>query len=169
MTDTNERRDDWHRGVDENLASLNAGQRVWEREIGLIRKTLAEVDSILRGDAERDTDGAIARLHQLENSVNLLKAILLKDAAGSKGVVGRVEDLEGHERRSDRWLKVWIAVIGLISALLVAVASNLGRIEAYLRKTPDDPLEHMFDNVKHPKARHRHVILRQEPETENGD
>src|SRR5689334_6220954 len=110
-----ERRDDWRRGVDENLASLNAGQRVWERELAIIRKLLAETDNLLRGDAEKDTDGAIARLHQAETAINLLKAVLLKDAAGGKGLMGRVEDLENADKRSERWLKVWIAFIGLLS------------------------------------------------------
>jgi hypothetical protein len=162
-----ERREDWHRGVDENLASLNAGQRVWERELGMIRKLLAETDNLLRGDPNKDTDGAIARLHLVENEINLLKALLLKDAAGGKGIIGRVEDLESEERKSDRWLKVWIAVIGLLSALLVAAASNFDRIAAYLNRKNTDPLSRKIENAKHPKARRRHVIIRQEPEPED--
>ncbi len=164
-----ERRDDWRRGVDENLASLNAGQRVWERELAIIRKLLAEADNLLRGDPEKDTDGAIARLHQLENEVNLFKAVLLKDAAGGKGLQGRVEDLETGDKRSERWLKVWIAFIGLVSAALVAAASNLDRIETLLHLQNKDPVDQMIENARHPKTRRRHIVIREQPDTPDAD
>lgn len=159
-----DRRDDWRHGVDENLASLNAGQRVWDREVVIIRKALAEMDALLRGDRQNDTDGAIARLHQLENSLNLLKAVILKDSAGSKGLVGRVEALESGERRSEIHLKVWIAVVGLISAVAVGVLSNLDRIQAFLNKPTQDPVDRAIERAVHPKPRHRHYVIQAEPE-----
>lgn len=152
-----ERRDDWRSGVDENLASLNAGQRVWEREVGSIRKLLTEIDNLLRGDPERDTDGAISRLHQLENEVNLLKAVLLKDKAGNKGIVNRVEALEAGERRSESHLKLWIAIVGLVSALTVAAISNLDRITAFLNHGKKDPVEQLIEKARKPKVRRHHI------------
>ncbi len=160
----NDRRGDWEGGVDENLASLNAGQLVWDREAKISRQVLHEIDNLLRGDPEKDTDGMVARLHQIENEVALLKAVLLKDKAGNKGIVGRVETLEAGETRADRRMKTWVAVIGLISALTVATVWNLDRIEAFLHKRKPDPVEQMIEKVRHPKGKHRHVVIREEPE-----
>lgn len=152
-----DRRDDWHHGVEENLASLNAGQRVWERDLHAIRKTLADIDNLLRGDPEKDTDGIVARLHSQENEVNLLKAILLKDRAGNKGIVGRVEDLESGERRSETHLKLWVALISLASAMTVAAISNLDRIEAFVNRRKIEQVSH---KGSHSKAKHK----REEPQ-----
>lgn len=164
MDAPHDRRDDWRHGVDENLASLNAGQRVWERELTTIRNLLSDIDKLLRGDPKKDTDGLVSRLHHQENEVNLLKAILLKDASGSKGLVGRVEVLESGERRSEGHLKLWIAIVGLLSALLVAAVSNIDRIETFLNKKPKDPLERMIDSAKHPRPRYHHYVIHENPE-----
>lgn len=150
--DLHDRRDDWRHGVDENLASLNAGQRVWERELAAFRKTIAEVDALLRGDTEKETDGIIARLHAVENSIQLLKAILLKDAAGSKGLVGRVQDLEGkREDRRGLWKNLTsIIVAAIMSGLLTHFWSD---IRAWATHKPTDPLDQMIDHAKHPRGR----------------
>ncbi len=161
---SDERRDDWRQGVDENLASLNAGQRVWEREMAIVRKVLAEYDHLLRGDPEKDTDGTIARLHNQENKINLIEGVLLKDKAGTKkDVVSRLEALESGERTSDnRWKFATAVVVALLSSGLLA--TNWGRIESFLNKKPTDPLGRLIQNAKHPKARRRHVVIREEPE-----
>ena len=164
-----ERRDDWRHGVDENLASLNAGQRAWERELSAIRKALADIDNLLRGDPERDTDGIVARLHSQENDVNLLKAVLLKDKAGNRGIVGRVEALESGERRSETHLKLWIAVVGLVSAFLVAAVSNLDRIEAFLNRKSKDPVDQAIDRAKKPRNRYHHYTIRADPPQEDSE
>lgn len=159
-----ERRDDWHRGVDENLASLNAAQRVWDREVNLIHKQLAEIDALLRGDPDRDTDGAIARLHQLENGINLLKAVVLGDAAGGRGLLGRVQIIERGERTSDNRWKFATAVVVAGLSLVGLLITNWDRIEAFIQKQhKPDPVEQMIEKAKHPKARRRHVVIREEP------
>lgn len=155
-----DRRDDWSHGVDENLASLNAGQRVWERDIASIRKALADMDKILRGDFQNDTDGMIPRLHQQENDMNMLKAVVLKDKAGNKGIQGDVEDLKRGERRSENRLKIWVAIVGLLSMVMTASVSNIDRIQAFfsharpaLGETP----------IPKKSKRHKHVHV-EEPE-----
>jgi uncharacterized protein HemX len=159
-----ERGGDWHRGVDENLASLNAGQRVWEREIDHLHKALSEIDTLLRGDPDRDTDGVIARLHQLENAINLLRAIILKDAAGGRGLVSRVEALETGERSSDNRWKFATAVVVAVLSFAGLLLTNWDRLEGFLNSHRKmDPLEKMIEKAKHPKARRRHVVIRQEP------
>jgi|SRR6185295_17687882 len=155
-----ERRDDWRQGVDENLASLNAGQRVWEREMTVIRKLLGEFDRLLRGDIEKDTDGAIARLHQQETEINLLKAVVLKDKAGNKGLIGRIEDLESGERRSETRLKLYIALIGLLSALAVGALTNMDKIGAFFGSKTPDPLDQMIDRTKNPPRKHLKIRIK---------
>lgn len=159
-----ERREDWHHGVDENLASLNAGQRVWDRENTLFRKEVSELKSLLLGDAQKETDGLIARLHQIENQMNLFRAILLKDAAGMGGLVGRVEAIESGERRADSHLKLWIAIVGFLSAATVAGITNIDRIEKFFKQTSTDPVDKMIERTRHPKSRHRHVVIQQRQE-----
>lgn len=139
-------------------------ERLWEREIGGIHKTLSEIDALLRGDPERDTDGAIARLHQLENSLNLLKAVILRDAAGGRGLIGRVEALEAGERGADNRWKFATAVVVAILSLFGLLLTNWERLEAFLNKQRKlDPLERMIQNAKHPKAKHRHIVIRNDP------
>lgn len=159
-----ERRDDWRHGVDENLASLNAGQRVWERENHLIRKLLTEQDHLLRGDAEKETDGLIARMHHLENEINLLKAVVLKDKAGNNGLAGRVELLETRERTSGhRWQFVTALVVAVLS-LIGVIVTSWPQIWATLNRKRTDPLGQMIEKVKNPKPRYHRVVIREEPE-----
>lgn len=161
-----DRRDDWKHGVDENLASLNAGLRVWERELVIIRKLLGEFDSLLRGNPEKDTDGMIARLHMQENDINLLKAVLLKDKAGNKGLVGRVEVLERGERTSEHRWKFATAVVVAVLSLLGLLITNWGSISAFLNKPPSDPLEIALEGARNPRPRYRHYTIRERPQND---
>ncbi len=153
-----ERRDDWRHGVDENLASLNSGQRVWEHDQQLLGKALSDIDALLRGSTEEDTDGMVARVHNLENDVALMKAILLTDKAGNKGIVSRVEDLESGERTSDNRWKFATAVVVAILSLAGLVATNWQRIDTFM--TGSD-----FPSVPRPvpHRRHRRVVIHEIP------
>ncbi len=156
----NDRRDDWARGVDENLASLNAGQRIWEREVNALHKAIAEQDNLLRGDTEKDTDGLIARLHKAENEVLLLKAILLKDAAGGRGLVAEVESLKYKEKSLVYRWQFWIALLGLIGTIATAIIMNIDKIEKFIqRQTQLTPLQVKIERAKHPKPRNRHYTI----------
>lgn len=172
MGDPADRREDWAHGVDENLASLNAGQRVWEHEQKALRKLLREIDDDLRGSIGKETDGMIGRLRAAETRINLLLSVIDIDRAGNKGLIGRVDDLERGETRSDRRLKIWIACIGLLSATLVAALSNVERIERFLNKGKPDPVHQAIERSKRPRRRHviiRKVPLEPEAESESGD
>lgn len=164
-----DRRDDWRHGVDENLATLNAGQRLWEREFTQLRKILKDVDRLMRGDPQMDTDGVIARLHKLENDINLIQAVVLKDRAGNKGLVGRVEALESGEHRSDNRWKFFTAVTVAIISLLGLLMTNWDRIETYLKRPTKDPLERLFEKAKHPKNRVHHYKVRKPTLPDDGD
>lgn len=165
MNEPLERRDDWRKGVDENLASLNAGQRVWEREIVNLFRMLGEADKLLRGDPEKDTDGLVARLHNIENSVALLKAVVQKDAAGGKGLIGRVEALESGERTSEHKWKFATAIVVAIVSFVGLLITNWGKMSAYLNKKSTDPVSQKIERAKHPRVRHvKERIVFEDPE-----
>lgn len=136
MNAPHDRRDDWSHGVDENLASLNSGQRVLDHEIGQMRRLLSEIDNLLRGDPERDTDGLIARLHAFENDLNMLKAIILTDKAGNRGLVARVEMLESGEKRVEYRWKFWVALITLAGTLAVLAVKEWGSLRYLFEEKP---------------------------------
>lgn len=149
-----ERRDDWHRGVDENLASLNAGMRVWDRELEKIHKGIAGIDDLLRGDAEKDTDGLLQRTHAAETEIRFLRAVVLDDPSGHIGLQGRVEKLENREKTEvERW-KFRAAVLGLLGAVVIAVVTNLDKIERFIgRNQKPDPVQEAIERAKRPRGR----------------
>ena len=160
MNEPKDRRDDWRHGVDENLASLNAGQRVWEHDLKAIRRDIAAIDRLLRGDTDKETDGLISRLHHQEVEINRLRAVLDPDKAGNKGVVGRLENLENEEKQTiERW-KFWVAFVGLLGAILVALITNLDKIEGFLKSQKIDILEAKINNAKNPRPIHRHYTVK---------
>lgn len=160
-----DRRDDWYRGVDENLASLNAGQRIWEREFTALRKLLSETDKLLRGDPDKETDGLIPRLHQQENAVNMLQALIVKDRAGNTGLIARVEALERGERKSlNRWQFATAVTVALFSVLGLLL-TNWDRLGAILNRKSKDPVEQMIQRAKNPHK--RHVVFRDVPAPED--
>jgi hypothetical protein len=157
----NERRDDWHTGVDENLASLNAGQRVWEREVSSIKRHLEEFDRLVRGDPDKETDGLMSRLHQLENEINKLKAVVLRDTAGNKGLIGRVEILESEERTAEnRWKFATAFTVALLS-LIGLILTNWTRLLTYFDRR--DPVDQAIEAARHPKGKHKHYVIREAP------
>lgn len=150
-----DRRGDWSHGVDENLASLNAGQRVWEHEQKELRRALDKIDRLLRGDVEKNTAGIIDRLHELETAVAEFKAVLLMDkAGGNKGLINEVRELkEGREDRRLSWkLLTKIIVACIVSGLL---GSLWPRIKALWEEPSKDPVNRMIEKAAHPKAKYR--------------
>lgn len=163
-----DRRGDWAHGVDENLASLNAGQRVWERDIGTIRKLLSDIDHLLRGDIDRHTSGLVGRIESMEHDLSKINAVLFVDASGSKGIVHDVRELKGgREDRRMGWGNITKIVVALIMAGLLG--RFYGDAVKAMSKKSDDPLAKMIDRAKRPKGkpvvRYR-VIKKQVPEPE---
>lgn len=163
---SDDRREDWHRGVDENLASLNAGQRIWEREQKSLRKLLTDTEGLLRGDIGKETDGLIARLHKLENEINLLKAIVIKDQAGNGGLVEQVRLLkEAREDRRSGWGNVTKILVAMITSGALGLFWH--DIQAYLMRKSNEPLEQLIEKAKRPKGKTHYVVrVRKEPETD---
>lgn len=157
-----ERRQDWEHGVDQNLAALNAGQRVWERENEAIYKLIGEFDRLMRGDPDKVSDGLIGKLQDIQKDVNLLTAVVLKDGAGNKGLQSRVQILEdGQEDRRLGWSNITKIAVALIMAGLVG--RFYGDVWQAFNKKPTDPISQMIDRAKHPQSRYRHYTIRNTP------
>ncbi len=154
-----ERRDDWRHGVDENLASLNAGQRSQDTKLDRLEEKQEETDSILHGETD---SGLIGRIEDLEADVARLNAVIFQDAAGKKGLHHDIQMLlEGREDRRNQWGNLTkIIVAAIMSGLITHFWQD---IRAFLNRKPTDPLDQMIDRAAHPKARHRHVVIREEP------
>lgn len=123
--------------LEAELKSLKAEHRIAERLTNdLLRKYVA-IDKTIRGDSDLDTDGLIARMHVLENTVNLLRAELkaskgdlgreLKaldntvngDMAGNDGHEQRIRELEGKRKTKDKregyfWHFIWATASGSV-------------------------------------------------------
>jgi hypothetical protein len=160
-----ERRDAWQRGVDENLASLNTGQRVNDRLLEDLDANYSALDRLLRGDAEKETDGVIGRLHQIETQVAQLYSVIFMDKAGSHGLQHDVKELK--EGRKDKRLK-WGYITQVIVALVMSglIGHFWQDIAAFVNRKSVDPVERMIQRAKHPKPRHRHVVREEPPETD---
>ena len=146
------RRDEWRHGVDENLASLNAGQRVLETSVRQLEQIVSGMDSLIRGDVEKETDGLIARLHDIEGSLRELRAVLFVDSTGKKGLIHDVNELQGRrESRKATWINVTAIVVALISSGFLG--HFWSAIVASWRKQPD-PISQLMR-----KPKHRHYRL----------
>lgn len=160
-----ERRDDWRHGVDENLASLNTGQRVSDRLLEDLDANYAAIDRLLRGDPEKEADGIIARLHHIETQIANLNSIIFMDQTGERGLQHDVKVLKAA--REDRWQR-W----GNLTKIIVALAMSglLGHfwrdIQSYLTKKDRDPIDQAIEHAKYPHPRSRRVIIRELPEKE---
>lgn len=157
-----ERRDDWRRGVDENLASLNTGQRVNDRLIEDLDIAVKQVADLLHGT---DTGGIIGRLEAIEHTVAELRAIIIMDASGKRGLQYDVQQMrEGREDRRSGWGNLTkIAVAAIMSGLIGHFWHD---IAGWLDKKPTDPVDLMIENAKHPKPKHRHYVIREDQEGE---
>ena len=158
-----DRRGDWEHGVDENLAGLNTGQRVTDRLLEDLDQNYGALDRLLRGDAEKETDGLIAKVHEIETKLARINAVLFVDSTGHKGIQHDVESLLSGERTvAERW-KFAAAVLVAALSLLGLVLTNWLKITSYVEdKTITNPLDQAGEQSKHPRV--KHLIIRERAE-----
>lgn len=162
-----ERREDWRHGVDENLASLNTGQRVNDRLIEDFDLAVSRIDNILRGNPEEETSGLIGRMEKTETDVAQLKSIVIMDASGKKGLQHEVAILSSGERTaSDRWKFATAVVVACIS-LIGLLITNWDRIQIYINRRTQDKVNQMIENTSRPKSHHRRYVIHEEPLDDN--
>jgi hypothetical protein len=112
-----ERRDDWRHGVDENLASLNSGQRSQDDKLKALDESQKDTDALIHGETD---SGLIGRIEDAEAHVARLMAVVFQDASGTKGLHHDIQMvLEGREDRRLGWGNITKIVVALIMAGLV--------------------------------------------------
>ena len=148
----NERRDDWKHHVDEHLVNLTTAQKVTDRQLDDLEIQLHAVDNLLRGDHEEGTSGLIGRLETVEHYLAELRAIIIMDATGKKGLQHEVAILSSGERTAkERWQFVTAICISVIS-LLGLVLTNWDKIALFLHRKNLDFGE---TPIVHVKTKHR--------------
>lgn len=148
MNDDDERI--WRHRVDERLVDLTTAQKVTNDQLDKIDETLDALDRTIRGDYEKDRDGIVARMENMERSVATYHSVLFQDSTGKKGLIADVADLragkvERRERRKD-----YLTLIGLIITSAALVVTNLDRIGVFW--------EHLFR-----KEKPAHVVKHKRP------
>lgn len=144
-----DRRGDWEKGVDENLAMLNSTQRSTDKELDEHDIEIAKHDRIILGDPENGKIGISAQIDSLDNLVNELraeyrsiKATLYGDHTGHAGIESRVDRLEDKkeiaarraEKREGYFWHFVTAVSLQILFLAGVVVLNWDRIEDFYVK-----------------------------------
>ncbi len=120
MTEPHERRGDWEKGVDENLAMLNSAQRSTDKELADLDRDLAKHDRMLHGDME--TSGLIGRIEATEHLLTRLEACVFSSPGNHNGLDMRVSTLEDENRTSGfKWsfaTSVTVALIGVFGTVI---------------------------------------------------
>ena len=156
-----ERRDDWRQGVDENLASLNTGQRVNDRLIEDLELKVSAIEALLHGT---DTTGLIGRVEDIENIAAELRSVVIMDASGNRGLQHDVRELK--EGRTDRRLN-----LSNITKIIVAmIASGLithfwADIQGFFYKpeSSTDVVTRMIIKASQKPKKHRRYVIHEEP------
>ena len=157
-----DRRGDWEHGVDENLASLNAGQRSQDNKLERIEGSIEETDALLHGETD---SGLIGRIEDLEAEVARLLAVIFQDAAGKKGLQNDIQILlEGREDRRLGWQNITKIIVACIMAGLVG--RFYGDVWTWLNRKSTDPLEQKIERAKRPRRKHRQVVIQEQPDDE---
>lgn len=96
----------WREKIDHEMLTCMTSLQVIEQRLKTLEKALYRQDRLLMGDAEKETDGLLARQHSMETEIRKFNAVLFRDALGRGGLVADVDDLKGkREDKRDR-LKV---------------------------------------------------------------
>ncbi len=135
MTEPGERRGDWEKGVDENLAMLNSAQRSTDKEINDLDLRGEEHERTLHGDSE--TSGLIGRIEGLEHLTAQLNSCVFSSPGNKTGLDKRVDTLEdGSQTSGFKWsfaTAVTVALIGVMGTaigLLGLLIMNWDKVDA---------------------------------------
>lgn len=170
-----EHRDDWHNSVDARLVNLTSAQKSADVDLERIHRELAKLDRILRGDPSRDIQGIVEGLNRLGSEINKFNRIFDKDYLGHGGLVSFITFV--YERERERWESkresrgykwgFWGMILAAVIGAVALILTNKDQIEKWWKHPHLAPLETKIERAKHPKARHRHVVIREAPTDES--
>lgn len=162
-----ERRGDWEHGVDENLVSLNAAQRVTDKEVDDHDIAIGKLEQVVFGDPTENLDGLGEQVHAMQKEVTRLRRVLDPDFEGKHGIVKDVAyllDRDSHKKaREDRavlregW--AWASITKIVVELLIVTALlllNWERVEDFFKSrfhVKPDKVEQMIEDAKRPRHR----------------
>jgi len=139
-----DRREDWHDGVDARLASLTSAQRTTDDQLddGEIRTT--KLEQVVFGDPAENIAGLTEQLHSIQTELTRLIRLIDPDYAGKHGLLKDVAYLmdrdDVRKRREERsrmregW--AWESVTKIIVEFLLVVGLlilNWERVEDFAR------------------------------------
>lgn len=140
-----DRRGDWEAEVDDRLVNLTSAQRSTDKELDDLDLKYEAIDKVIRGDPEQDTDGIIARIHNLENAIQELRAERVKF---------KVADVASTGLKWQAWAVIIAAILGLLGGIL----PNLTKIKETFRPSKEakyQPDERLRKEIEADKRRHR--------------
>jgi len=160
----NERRDDWRTDLESRTVTNTAAIAQLQDTLDEIKLLVRDCDKILRGDPDApEHSGLLQRLHDVETTAQRCQTLLfVGDFAGEKGLFERFKHLENKDRKATkvldlRW-KFYGVVVGAVFLLAREVIHDLPSLEMWWNKPSTDIVQEKIENVKHPKAHHRHVV-----------
>lgn len=171
---------EWRDRVNDRLSSLTAGETVQNDRLDALHEKLEELHHLLEGmPDDRDDNGLKGDVKELLALVGRVNSVLSLDITGNPGYdrtgkpgyLKKIDLLwdgeERADRRSDRrWRGAVPIILGILS-LAGAIFASFDKLERFFQhKQKKDPLEQMIERAKRPKARHRHVVIQEEPEPE---
>src|SRR5882724_11310577 len=107
--------DDWIKNVDHQLVTLMTALQVVQENIKQLFKQQREDAITLSGN--RQEDGLIKRMKDVESAVRRVDAVLFMDSTGKRGLVKDVEQLYAGESKADR---IWTNATKVIVALIMS-------------------------------------------------
>lgn len=150
---------EWREKVDHEQVTLITGHQVLNARVDEIEETLTELDEVLRGDRQQKIGGILARMHDLENQLARLNAVIFVDSTGKKGLQHEVQILQSGERTMEYRWKFWTSIVVAVISLLGLLVTNWDKILGYLiHSKKSDPVEQMLNRAK--RSKHRTTIIR---------
>jgi flagellar hook-associated protein FlgK len=121
--------------TNERIVALTTAQKVTNDHLDQIDETLDALDKVIRGDYENSRDGLMARLHDLEQEIRKLNAVVFQDSTGKKGLVATVDVLVSGRMDSLERRKSNVSIIIAIITSVALVLTNLDRIGTFWKTT----------------------------------
>lgn len=151
----NERRDDWHTGVDESLITLKSAQRATDNQLDALELKYELIDKVIRGDLEGNTESYSERLHNLETALREIRATKVKS---------QVADIEIRKSKWEFAREITKQILIAMVALLLGLRWD--RLEILILKIIHQkpaPLEVAIEQAKHPKGKTLYRTRRMSP------
>ncbi len=161
----------WKNSVDTRLVDLTSAQKSADIDLEKLTRKSDKIDRILRGDPGRNIKGLIEAINHLDTEINKFNRIFDKDYLGHGGLVSFITYIYEREREHQQANEIhagykwgfWGLILAALIGAAAAILTNKDQLEKWWEHPHLTHLEEKIENAKHPKSRHRHVVIREEP------